>query len=303
MIICICYFKYLKDKNLLIDGIHGKRGGEMENNQLFLNEKITEHITRIIGVSGEIMYLIKGSKKSILVDCGVGIGHLQSYIKENMGMDVDSVLLTHGHIDHIGGAGEFEHVYLNPLDFELAQVHYTREKQIAHLNMCGIDSRKFAQEDYCSFDRIFFEEIKPGEKIDLGDITLSILTGKGHTQGQITVLIPEEKYFILGDACNNFVFLFLEESSSVVEYKRMLEELKNETEGKYDHVLVCHGSGYEDREIITEVINVCQDIIERNSDDVPFSLFGQQGYIAKKIKEGEQRVDGKSGNIVYSIIE
>lgn len=66
---------------------------------------------------------------------------------------------------------------------------------------------------------------------------------------------------------------------------------------------MCHGFGYEEREIIKKVINVCEDIIARKTDDVPFTLFGRQGYIAKKIKEGEQRVDGKRGNIVYNIVK
>lgn len=271
----------------------------MKQGKMFKSEKITEHIIRIIGVSGEIMYLFKGNKKNILVDSGVGIGHLRKYINEVLKTDVNSVILTHGHIDHIGGAGEFEHVYLNKEDHELAGIHYTRQKQVEHLKMNGIENMKLCPEEYALLKPLAFEEINPGEQIDLGDITLSILEGKGHTQGQITILIPEEKYLFLGDACNNFVFLFLEEASSVAEYKKMLENLRKVSEGKYDHVLVSHGAGYEDPSIISDVIQVCQDILDRNTDDIPFEVFGQKGYIAKKIMKGNQRVDGKSGNIVF----
>ena len=271
----------------------------MEENKMFKSENITEHIIRIIGVSGEIMYLFKGNKKNMLVDCGVGIGHLRRYIKEVLKTDVDSVILTHGHIDHIGGAGEFEHVYLNKEDYELAGIHYTRQKQLEHLKMNGIEHVKFDLADYAPLNPLSFEEINPGDQFDLGDITLSILEGRGHTQGQITILIPEEKYLLLGDACNNLVFLFLEEASSVAEYKKMLEKLSIELEGKYEHVLVSHGSGYENTQIISDVIQVCQDIMDRNTDDIPFALFGQDGYIARKITECNQRMDGKCGNIVY----
>ena len=271
----------------------------MEQREMFKSEKNTEHIIRIIGISGEIMYLFKGSKRNMLVDCGVGVGHLRRYIKEILETDVDSVILTHGHIDHIGGAGEFEHVYLNKADYELARIHYTKQKQLEHLKMSGIEHVKFDLEDYALRNTLSFEEINPGDQFDLGDITLSILEGKGHTQGQIIILIPEEKYLLLGDACNNLVFLFLEEASSVAEYKKMLEKLRSELEGKYEHVLVSHGSGYENPRIISDVIQVCQDIIDRNTDDIPFELFGQEGYIARKITEENQRIDGKCGNIVY----
>lgn len=271
----------------------------MKQNEMFKSENITQHIIRITGVSGEIMYLFKGNKKNILVDCGVGIGHLRRYIKEVLKTDVDSVILTHGHIDHIGGAGEFEHVYLNKEDYELAGIHYTRQKQLEHLKMNGIEHMRFDLEDYVLMKSLSFEEINPGDQFDLGDITLSILEGKGHTQGQITILIPEEKYFLLGDACNNLVFLFLEEASPVAEYKKMLEKLRSESEGKYEHILVSHGSGYETPQIISDVIQVCQDIIDRDTDDIPFELFGQKGYIARKITGENQRMDGKRGNVVY----
>lgn len=39
--------------------------------------------------------------------------------------------------------------------------------------------------------------------------------------------------------------------------------------------------------------------MERNTDDVPFELFGQKGYIARKITDNNKRMDGKCGNIVY----
>ena len=40
--------------------------------QLFQSEPISRHITRIRGAAGEIMYLIEGTKESVLVDTGCG---------------------------------------------------------------------------------------------------------------------------------------------------------------------------------------------------------------------------------------
>ncbi len=272
----------------------------MKSKCFFSHEDISKKIIRITGISGEMMYLIKGSKRNVLIDCGVGIGHLREYINNSIGIDADSVILTHGHIDHIGGAAEFEHVYINPLDNELARSYMTKEKQLAHLYMCGIDSKNFEVEDYCEFKGIHFEDIIPGQLIDLGDVKLHVLDAHGHTKGQVAILIPDERVLIAGDSCNSFVFLFLQEATTVKEYKEMLEEMRRKTNGSYDRVLVCHGSGEEDKDIISKVIDVCDDIMGGRSDDIPFSLFGQSGYIAKAVGENNVRLDGGSGNIVYN---
>ncbi len=60
------------------------------------------------------------------------------------------------------------------------------------------------------------------------------------------------------------------------------------------------GKKEEDKDIISKVIDVCDDIMGGRSDDIPFSLFGQSGYIAKAVGENNVRLDGGSGNIVYN---
>jgi glyoxylase-like metal-dependent hydrolase (beta-lactamase superfamily II) len=62
-----------------------------------------------------------------------------------------------------------------------------------------------------------FQELKPGDWFDLGGKGIEINEGAGHTKGSVTVLVPELKILILGDAANGFTFLFDEFSSSVTD--------------------------------------------------------------------------------------
>lgn len=275
----------------------------MKKEYPFEYQEVAKNITRIIGISGEMMYLIKGSKKNILIDSGVGIGHLREYIRNVLNVEVDSVVLTHGHIDHIGGACEFENVFLHELDYEVSKKHLCREMQIEHLHMNNINAANIEEADFVSLKSIKYNKLNIGAVFNLGDISIEIFEGRGHSQGQITILIREEKYLILGDACNDLVFLFLDESSSVMEYRKMLEKLKFDLQGKYEHVLVSHGKGYEKHDIISEVLLVCDDIIKRNVDDIPFQILGKNGYIAKMINDKNERLDKGHGNIIYSKIE
>ncbi|HBM3057861.1 TPA: MBL fold metallo-hydrolase [Klebsiella oxytoca] len=81
-----------------------------------------------IDISG---YLIRGRGRTILIDAGTGSGVLETSLRAagSAPDDVDTVLLTHAHPDHIGGlldangAPRYRHarLYLHPLEAEYWQ--------------------------------------------------------------------------------------------------------------------------------------------------------------------------------------
>lgn len=150
------------------------------------------------------------------------------------------------------------------------------------------------------FDR--FHPLRPGDTFDLGGISLEILEGMGHTPGCVTVLIPELRTLLPGDACNPFTYLFDATCSAVADYREMLLRLKASTKGKYDCVLLCHGpDGQGTVDLIDSVISVCDDILRGETDNIPFRGFhGEPVCIAKAMDFTTfSRVDGGTGNIVF----
>ena len=81
----------------------------------------------------------------------------------------------------------------------------------------------------------------------------------------------------------------------------MLVELKKETDGRYDRVLVSHGLGEGPVDMIDDVISVCNEVLAGTADNLPFqSPFGN-GLIAKAMSFEEfGRADGGAGNIIYN---
>lgn len=271
-------------------------------------EKINDKITRIWDVSRTAMYLIEGSDSALLVDTGVGVGSLRAAVESITDKPV-TVILTHGHVDHAMGAGEFDRVYLDPADMPIYMEHSimpVRRGYVSGAAMTGADPAvlaKVGENDYLPVKPAEeFLPLGPGMVFELGGISAQILAVPGHTPGSAAVLIPEERILILGDACNGFTYLFDSRCPSVNRYKANLLRLKAETEGKYDRALYSHGLGDGCREMIDNVLAVCDDILEGKSDNVPFRGFNGEPVVIAKAMDFSRfcRADGGEGNVVYN---
>ncbi|WFR56349.1 MBL fold metallo-hydrolase [Anaerocolumna sp. AGMB13025] len=280
----------------------------MELNYFFSWELIEAGIIRITGAGNELMYLIVGSKMAALIDTGSGVGNIKEYVEELTKLPI-IVILTHAHIDHSAGAFYFNEVYLNEQDAKLLNLEFSEEE--CRLMYQGIKdfvagtNKELAihlqEKDMVKPFHKNFLPLSDGDKFELGGLTLEIIECPGHTKGSVVVLIKEQRAIIFGDSCNPFVWLFLPESTGVAEYKNSLLRVKTREE-EYDKVYLSHAPKDSAKEILDEVIHICDLILDGKSDDIPYSVPGMKdGYIAKKVKSENNnlREDGKIGNIVY----
>lgn len=265
----------------------------------FQTEVLLPGLTRIWDIAHTAMYLVEGREKAILIDTGAGVGDLRACVAQLTDKPL-TVLITHGHVDHAMGAGQFERVYMSPLDEAVYCEHSKLAARMDYVKRTG--AVQVAESDYQD-PRPFgdFLPLYPGDHFDLGGLTVEVLEGAGHTPGSVTMRIPEMGVLLLGDACNNFTFLFLPESSTVAQYRQMLLRLKAQTDGTYQRVLFSHGRGEGAVNMIEEVIAVCDQILRGETDDIPFEALGIKGArIAKAVNfEKMCRSDGHQGNVVY----
>lgn len=263
----------------------------------FEHERISPTTTRIRAPGFELMYLVEGEEKAALIDTGSGLGLLRACVEKLTDKPI-IVLLTHGHVDHAMGAGEFEEVYMNHADDYIYVQHATEEFRQDGLFLCPqkVDEGEFIP----AKDLSEIRQMAGGDSFDLGGIHIDIYDLSGHTKGSVVMLIREERVLLLGDACNYLTFLHEPYSTTVKEYKANLEILKPQVEGKYDAVYLSHGPGDGSIQLIDGVIQVCQDIMDGNTDDVPFAFKESRGFLAKAEIEQDVRVDGGIGNVIYN---
>lgn len=269
-------------------------------------EPLFPGLTRIWDVARTAMYLVEGTDRAVLIDTGVGVGDLKAVVDGLTDKPV-TVLLTHGHVDHALGAAGFDDVRLSSLDEGVYAEHCSFEVRKGYAMGSGTQggdsalAARVTDEDFLA-PKLFtdFAPLTAGERFDLGGVTVEVLPGAGHTPGSLTMLMPEWRILLLGDACNPFTFLFDHWAAPVAAYREMLLGLKKLTDGRYDRVLLSHGMGESEAATIDNVIEVCDEILAGGGDNLPFqSPFGT-GLIAKAMDPVRFcRVDGKDGNIVY----
>lgn len=267
---------------------------------IFKTEKVTEHITRIFAFNTEMMYLVEGTERALLIDTGCGYGDLKACVDSLTDKPI-SVICTHGHVDHANGCGDFDEVYLSPADADVYRRH--SDEQFRHSN---------SKELWPDYAHISPEQIRPslpaeqlrpmaeGDVFDLGGVTVEPIACPGHTPGSMVMLLPEDRLLLLGDACNYQVFLFDDDASSVADYKRALQHVLDAAGGRYDDTLMSHGDGAGVPDMVERVMAVCDDIMEGRSDCVPFGFKSQPGLLAKAVNPDRSRADGGAGNIAYN---
>jgi hydroxyacylglutathione hydrolase len=128
------------------------------------------------------------SREAVVVDPGDEISRILEILAKHR-LRVKAIVITHAHIDHIGGAQKLKAatdapVYMNASDQEL----YDRlDVQAGWLGMATPDKTEI---DVAA---------REGDSLALGPAEFHILHTPGHTQGSISLWIPAENKVIAGD--------------------------------------------------------------------------------------------------------
>ncbi len=131
----------------------------------------------------------EGTKRGVVIDPGGDLDVIRQALKQ-AGMSVDRILLTHGHIDHAGGAADLK----AELGVPLEGPHQADRFLLDHLEQTaagyGIEGARNVVPDAW---------LSEGQKIDIGGIAFDVLHCPGHSPGSVVFVNKEQKFAIVGD--------------------------------------------------------------------------------------------------------
>jgi len=173
-------------------------------------------------------YLAVGSERALLFDTAFGIGSLPEAIRETTDKPVTAVL-GHGHVDHVGGAYQFDEVWLHESDFELCGRHASEKSRRRSFDKISRDEKSlpegFDLEAYFKAGTGNLRKLEHGRVFGLGGLHMEVVDMAGHTAGSVGLLAREHRVLLDSDSAGDHVWMFLRESLPVKRYIEMLERV------------------------------------------------------------------------------
>jgi len=128
------------------------------------------------------------TREAIVIDPGGDISQILEVLARHA-LKVKAIVITHAHIDHIGGAHELKRVtqapvYMNSND---AALQGMLDTQAAWL---GVPTPESVEID---------APLSDGATLLLGTAEFHVLHTPGHTQGSVSLWIPSERKVVAGD--------------------------------------------------------------------------------------------------------
>ncbi len=169
-------------------------------------------------------YLLNGTKRSLLIDTGLGISDLRAEVVHLTGNPVTAIA-THIHWDHTGGHASFPNFYAHAAELPWLQGAFPLPLEAVRkmvVDRCDLPEG-FRVEDYRLFQGTPARVLTGHERIDLGGREIEVLHTPGHSPGHMCFWEKERGYLWTGDLIYKGMLLAYYPSTDPAAYLASLE--------------------------------------------------------------------------------
>ena len=130
----------------------------------------------------------ESTREAIVIDPGANIARVLETVQRH-GLKVTQILITHGHIDHVGGAMILKQATGAPI--------LLNQNDASQLQMLDMQASWIGVAPPGKV--IIDASLEDGTAIRVGQLAATVLHTPGHTEGSTCIYFPVEKKLIAGD--------------------------------------------------------------------------------------------------------
>ncbi|EZH65777.1 lactamase [Bacillaceae bacterium JMAK1] len=148
-------------------------------------------------------FLLIGEKRAALIDTGLGIDSIKRMTDQLTDLPID-VITTHVHVDHIGGHGEFERLYVhveeaNWLEDGIKGLTIDHIRKDIGRDLTKEPPQSFNPNTYTPFTGKPTGILEHKDQLELGGRTLVVHHTPGHSPGHLVVEDTTKGLLFTGD--------------------------------------------------------------------------------------------------------
>jgi len=128
------------------------------------------------------------TNKAALSDPGGDLNRLKAAVEEH-GVDLEKIILTHGHLDHCGQAGMLAEELGIPIEGPHEDDRFWIDQLEGDGARYGMEAKSFEPDRW----------LKNGDQVTVGDLVLDVIHCPGHTPGHVIFYHQPSKLAVVGD--------------------------------------------------------------------------------------------------------
>ncbi|NMG33742.1 MBL fold metallo-hydrolase [Azoarcus sp. TTM-91] len=129
------------------------------------------------------------TRRAAVVDPGGDVERIRAAV-EKLGVTVEKILITHGHIDHAGGTARLARELGVPVEGPQEEDRFWIEGMPQQSKMFGFPDVEVFEPARWLHD---------GDTVTVGEETLQVIHAPGHTPGHVVFFHPQSRLAIVGD--------------------------------------------------------------------------------------------------------
>ncbi|MEO9470134.1 MBL fold metallo-hydrolase [Parasphingorhabdus sp.] len=128
------------------------------------------------------------TKKGALSDPGGDLGRLKAAVAEH-GVDLEKIIITHGHLDHCGQAGMLAEELGLPIEGPHEDDRFWIDQLDGDGARYGMEAKSFEPDRW----------LNDGDQVTVGELVFDVVHCPGHTPGHVIFYHQPSKLAVVGD--------------------------------------------------------------------------------------------------------